>query len=620
MDDVDSVQAQIARNMLQSGDWVTARLNGVAYLEKAPLNYWLIAASFAAFGIYDWAGRLPLVLMVVGLCWVTLRFGKWAFGNEAGFLSGLVLSTCIGLFLFTRILIPDATLTFTITIAMWCFLRALEPDERHTRVWAMLFAVFVGLGFLLKGLIAIVFPAGAAFLYLALTRRLFSVEAWRRLRPLLSAAIVVVIAAPWVILATLRNPPFFDFTWRSVPGQYHGFFWFYFMNEHVLRFLNLRYPRDYNTVPRFLFWTLHVVWLLPWSFYFPAVARLRYRPVDRAGRTRLLALCWAGFVMLFFSFSTTKEYYSLPIYPALALLLASAMSEEDVWIKRGTKAWAVVLLTAAVVIAVILWEVRTLPAPGDISAALVQHPELYTLSLGHMGDLTLQSFAYLRLPLFIAGVAVLIGVIGIARYWPRQRQCFFVMAATMIVFLHAARLAMIVFDPYLASKPLADALSSAPAGRLIEADAYYAFSSVFFYTNRQALLWNGRKDNLEYGSHAPGAAQVFIGDADLQSLWRSSDRYYLLANHEDLPRIHDLVGASSVHVVAASGGKYLLTNQATPPKLGGVAARTAKREPDRAKPEKKSEQTGWFSWEPPRLASLGPPPHLGGELFVPRLP
>src|SRR5215510_8034111 len=108
MDEVDSVHAQIARNMLQSGDWVTARLNGVAYLEKSPLGYWLTATSFRIFGVHDWAARLPLVLSVITLCWLTHRFGRWAFGPESGFYSGLVLSTCIGLFLFTRILIPDA--------------------------------------------------------------------------------------------------------------------------------------------------------------------------------------------------------------------------------------------------------------------------------------------------------------------------------------------------------------------------------------------------------------------------------------------------------------------------------------------------------------------------------
>src|SRR3954462_3092681 len=115
MDDVDAVQAQIARNMLQSGDWVTARLDGVAYLEKSPLKYWMIAVSFAIFGVHDWAARIPLALSAVLLCWVTARFVAWAFGRRAALCAGLVLGTSIGLFLFTRILIPDVILTLPIT-------------------------------------------------------------------------------------------------------------------------------------------------------------------------------------------------------------------------------------------------------------------------------------------------------------------------------------------------------------------------------------------------------------------------------------------------------------------------------------------------------------------------
>ena len=135
-----------------------------------------------------------------------------------------------------------------------------------------------------------------------------------------------LIAAPWHVLATLRNPPYFDFTMHSERGSYHGFFWFYFINEHLLRFLNLRYPRDYNTVPRLYFWLFHLLWLFPWSVYFPAALKLSYRDADRASRMRLLALCWAGFMLVFFTFSTTQEYYSMPCYPALALLLGSAMA------------------------------------------------------------------------------------------------------------------------------------------------------------------------------------------------------------------------------------------------------------------------------------------------------
>ena len=98
------------------------------------------------------------------------------------------------------------------------------------------------------------FPVAGVLIYLTLTRQLLVRETWRRLRPFSAAGIILLIAAPWHILATLRNPPWFDFTMQSLPGHYHGFFWFFFINEQVLRFLNLRYPRDYDTVPRLYFW------------------------------------------------------------------------------------------------------------------------------------------------------------------------------------------------------------------------------------------------------------------------------------------------------------------------------------------------------------------------------
>ena len=131
MDDVDAVQAQIARNMLTSGDWVSARLDGVLYLEKAPLIYWLIAICFKVLGPYDWVARIPVAAACVALAWVTASFGIWAFGRRAGLYAGLCVSTCIGLFLFTRILIPDVMLTATIALAMWSFLRALDEEERR---------------------------------------------------------------------------------------------------------------------------------------------------------------------------------------------------------------------------------------------------------------------------------------------------------------------------------------------------------------------------------------------------------------------------------------------------------------------------------------------------------
>src|SRR5271165_2582613 len=558
MDDVDAVQAQIARNMLASGDWVTARLDGVAYLEKAPLIYWMIASCYQVLGVHDWVARLPVALSAIFLCWLTWMFGDWAFGRRAGFYAGLCMSTCVGLFLFTRIQIPDVMLTATVALAMWAFLRVLDEEEPRPRLWAFVLAASLGVGLLWKSLVGTVFPVAAGILYLAVTRQLFVVKIWKRLHPFSGLLVILAIAAPWHVLATLRNPPYFDFTMHSGPGEYHGFLWFFFINEQLLRFLNLRYPRDYDTVPRALFWGLHLLWLFPWSVWLPAVAKLSCRPTDRAGRTRLLALCWIGFILVFFTFSTTQEYYSMPCYPALALLLGSAIACGGKWVWRGTRALTFITGTCAAVAITILVMVRNVPVVGDISSALSQHPEAYTLSLGHMEDLTLRSFAYLRLPLAVAALALCVGFVGT---WRKRSQWALIWSAVMMVlFFQAARVAMHDFDPFLSSQPIAEVLNHAPEGTLIVDHHYYWFSSVFFYTNRPALLLNGRFNNLLYGSYAPGAADVFIDDAKFRELWGQPEVKYIVVRDSAVPRLRGLVGSENLHRVTDSGGKALLTN------------------------------------------------------------
>ena len=562
MDDVDAVQAQIARNMLASGDWVTARLDGVAYLEKSPLVYWMMAASYRIFGVHDWAARLPLALAAVLLCWVTFRIGRWSFGEEAGLYAGLSLATCAGLYLFTRIQIPDATLTLTIALAIWACFRLLEPGESSPWQWSATLGVAVALGVLLKGLIAIVFPVLAVVAYMAVTRQLASLAAWKRLRLGLAIPLCLLIAAPWHVLATLHNPPYFVFSMHSGPGDYRGFFWFYFFNEHLLRFLNLRYPRDYNTVPRPLFWALNLVWIFPWTAYLVASARQSFSSATRAGRVRLLALCWIGAVMVFFTFSTTQEYYSMPIYPALALLVGSAMAEGGRWIAWATRVTTAMFLVVFAVLSALLISVWRIPAPGQMWTSLTQNPALYTLSLGHMADLTFKTFAYLKLPLGVAALAFGLGTAGLLIMRKNVKATALVLAGSMAIFFQASRLALVRFENYLGSYPLAVALEQNPPGQLIEADAYYAFSSVFFYTNRTALLLDGRVNNLEYGSHAPDAPHVFIDDSTFKSIWSSSPRAYLLTYGDDMTHWRELVGATNLHAVAECGGNYLLTNRA----------------------------------------------------------
>ena len=202
-----------------------------------------------------------------------------------------------------------------------------------------------------------------------------------------------------------------------------------------------------------------------------------------------------------------------------------------------------------------------MPAPGDISRALTQHPDVYTLSLGHMGDLTMASFAYLRTAADVAGMAFLIGAVSAGAETKLRAS-----VVMMVLFFHAARLALVVFDPYLASRPLAEALNRAPHGNLILDDQYYTFSSVFFYaeaiTASELLLLNGRVNNLVYGSYAPDAPQdVFIDDAGFRERWLSPDLYYICVEKPQVARLASLVGVGALRQVVESGGKYLFANE-----------------------------------------------------------
>ena len=210
MDDVDAVQAQIARTMLTSGDWVTARLDGVPIWKNRRSSTGLIAVAYKIFGVHDWAARIPVALSAMGLCWLTAAFGIWAFGRRAGFYAGLIVATCIGLFLFTRILIPDVMLTLTMALPMWALLRALDDDEPRPRLWAFVLAASLGVGLLLKSTVAVLFPVAAGASICFSRSQLFARRTWKRLRPFSGLLIVLLIAAPWHVLATLRNPPYFS--------------------------------------------------------------------------------------------------------------------------------------------------------------------------------------------------------------------------------------------------------------------------------------------------------------------------------------------------------------------------------------------------------------------------
>src|SRR6202171_4153376 len=122
----------------------TRGADGIVFLEKPAMFYWPIAVSFKIFGVHDWAARIPSALSAIGLACLTCAFGAWAFGRKAGLCAGLSIGTCVGLFLFTRIVITDGTLPLTIALAMWAFLPAPDEEEPHPRFWAFVLAASLG--------------------------------------------------------------------------------------------------------------------------------------------------------------------------------------------------------------------------------------------------------------------------------------------------------------------------------------------------------------------------------------------------------------------------------------------------------------------------------------------
>ncbi len=558
-DDADCTHAEAAREMLVRGDYVTLHVNGVRYLEKAPLPYWLVAFSYRIFGFNEFATHLPLIVAMFLLVLLAMHWGGRAFGDRAGIYSGLLVATTAGYYLFTRILIPEAILSLLIAASFYCFLTALE----HRQPWRW-YAGYVSLALavLTKGLVALVFVGGPALLYLVLTGQW---RRWREFRLVSGLLLFLLVAAPWHLLAGFRNP---------------RFFWFYFVNEHFLRFLGKRYPRDYNKVPAVLYWSLHLVWLFPWSLYLPLALRnvrrdFRLRrlgpPLDFAARTRLMCWLWAGAVLVFFSLSTSQEYYTFPAYFPILLLVAAAIADYE---RASCKRWLVpvsVVLTAfsvaagAMLIAA-LWSSRTLPFQPDISAVLAQHNMAEdTLSMSHFLDLTGQSFAALRLPAILATIALIVG--PLTAVWLRIRAKHFAatwtMALTMGLFFIAAHIALDRFGSYLSSKPLAEDIARASRSGdevAIFGDQAYG-SSLLFYLQRPILLVNGRTTSMWFGSTYPDAPKIYLDEAGLLRIWNSSTRIFLFVPEHELAAANSLLSNVNKYIFAENSGKVVYSNQ-----------------------------------------------------------
>ncbi len=319
--------AEIPREMVQSGDWVTPRLNGIKYFEKPPLVYWLEAATISVFGMSERALRtVPALFGLLGAA-ATYSAARRLWGQRAAVLSALVLATMPLYFSVADLLAIDMAVSALITVTLLSFLAAVEASGRRRDLALAIFYASAALATLAKGLIGIAIPGLVIVLWLALTSR------WRELRRLRlvpGTLLFLALAAPWHLLVQLRNPE-----WAA----------FYFIHEQFLRFTTTIHRRE---EPFWFYVPILVFGLLPWSALAPAALSRWWR--DRALSSRspqweagLFCVLWAGVVVGFFSLSGSKlATYVVPALPPLALLIGAELAREarlrwaEAWVIAGT--------------------------------------------------------------------------------------------------------------------------------------------------------------------------------------------------------------------------------------------------------------------------------------------
>ena len=554
--------------MLTLHDWVTLRENGIRYLEKAPLPYWTMAMSFRLFGVSEVSARLAQAFGVLLLAFLLLKMGRRFLSGEAGLWAGVVCVTSFGPYLFTRILIPDLLVGLWIGLGLYFFLEGWQ--EQRPSVWSCWgLAATVALNVLTKGLIGLVFPTAIILVFLLLVGDLRHLL---KMRLVSSTFVFLLVAAPWHVLAALRNPP---------AGEAKGFLWFYFVNEQFLRYIGKRYPVDYGTFPLVLFWGMILVWLLPWSAFLPqAIRQVRLRLL-RTAETRkspeaalLLFFVWAMVILLFFSFSTRQEYYLAPALSGIVLILGNWLARESESgygsdLARSGRTSAAVFLVVGLLISAVTLTLALMahaPRPGmELADLLSKNAGAYVLSLGHFLDLTGGAMSLFRGPLLGTALAFLLGSVLNWRLRRRgsPRAANWVLAVMMVVFIECAHVALGVFAPVLGSKPLAVAIERElkPADQIVCDGEYANASSVNFYTARQMLIFNGRINGLWFGSLFPDAPPIFIDDSQLERAWQGANRIYFVTGGDDRRAYLEKLGPT--YELAKSGGKFVFSNRAS---------------------------------------------------------
>ncbi len=514
--------AEIPREMVASGDYVTPRLDGIKYFEKPPLVYWMEAGALRLLGPHEWALRLvPAGFALAGVLLVAAAAGA-LFGRRAGRWAGVVLATSMLWFGLGEAITLDMVVSVLLGAALLAFLfatRSERPWPRRLWIWA--FYAAAALATLTKGLIGIVIPAMVIAPWILLYRR------WRLIRLALAPsgiALFLAIAAPWHLLAARANPEFA---------------WFYFVHEHFLRYTTTIHSR-YE--PLWFFVPILLAGMLPWAVFLPAAIRGAISPSDDAEERRscVYLLLWAGLVFAFFSASDSKLVpYILPVVPPLAMLLGRAVAQA--WeLRRQHGAAYLTLLLAGAILAAAFLAVGRVPKAAAAAAALG----------GYVPALAVSQLLLGLLPLLLDRAR-------------RPRAALLACAGGACLFLTLLGVAMPRLDADRSVKALALAL----APRLQPGDEVVSYRNYFqdlpFYLRRRVTVARFRGE-LQFGSEQEDVSGWMIDDPELERRWRSDRRLFLVAEERQLtPTLRDGL------VLARAGSKVLLANRPGAAGAGG---------------------------------------------------
>jgi 4-amino-4-deoxy-L-arabinose transferase-like glycosyltransferase len=507
--------SQAAQQMVAREDWVTPYANGVRFLEKPPLMYWLTAASFRIFGVKEFALRVPTALGVIALVWVVTLIARRASGARAAIIAGLCMVCSAGTYLFTREALHEIWMVLFVTLALYAFLE-WYLDPLHSLRHALLFYAALACGFMTKSLIGIAFPVGIIAAFFLISREW---PDWRRLHLLAGSFLFLVLAVPWHWLAAARNP---------------GFLYYFFVNEQILRFFGKHDPPVLWSVPLLTFWGLILVWFFPWTAFLPAALVASREPAERSQRALVrLALAWVGVVAGFFSISARLEHYAFPLIPALSLLVGMALSRSDEsrsvrWAFRGLALLGVLILAAGTGAGIWFAAARHSFANNIAARAGVVSETDFSI-------LAEIPAAILRNLLKPAAVTIVSFAIGFpAALWfethRRRMQAVMSVAAVMMIVCGMIHWSLMICEDVISSKKfaLAVAREARPGDHLVVVGDYESANSLNFYTPLHVEVFNGVAYALIPGMKYQDAPRVLLSRQQFEAAWRSGSRVFAL--------------------------------------------------------------------------------------------